>query len=199
MSRNAFGVVTHLTVRSAFPTHPGLKADIRVGHCERHLRHLRAGSTQGTVSEMPARPFEQPTLIERIFNSAIGALVRLGIGLPDMRVLEVRGRKSGKVYSLPVDLLPEGGKLFLVAPRGYTQWVRNAEASGVVTLRRGRHAVRYRLRPLVDAEKPAILRAYLDRFRREVQKFFPVPAGSPTDAFVAIAQRYPAFELLPES
>ena len=140
-------------------------------------------------------PFERPTLVERLFNRAVGALVRLGIGLSNMRVLEVRGRKSGTIYSLPVDLLVEGGKQYLVAPRGRAQWVRNAEANGEITLRRGRRAERYRMRALADAEKPPILKAYLDRFHREVHRFFPVPAGSPTETFVRIAERYPAFEL----
>lgn len=146
---------------------------------------------------MDDRPgsFERPTAAERVFNSTLGALVRLGIGLPDMRVLEVRGRKSGKLYTLPVDLLPHAGKLYLVAPRGRAQWVRNAEASGSVMLRRGRRAEAYQLRALSDAEKPPILKAYLDRFRREVQRFFPVPAGSPVEAFASHASRYPAFEL----
>lgn len=116
-----------------------------------------------------------------------------------MRVLEVRGRKTGTLYSLPVDLLVEKGKHYLVAPRGHTQWVRNAEIHGEVTLRRGRHATRYRLRALSDAEKPPILKAYLDRFRREVQRFFPVPAGSSSEAFIPLAHRYPAFELTPKS
>lgn len=146
----------------------------------------------------PSRPFERPSRIEHLFNRVVGALVRLGIGLPHMRLLEVRGRKSGKLYSLPVDLLSEQGKLYLVAPRGYTQWVRNAEATGAVTLRRGAHVRAYRLRALSDAEKPPILKAYLDRFRREVQRYFPVPAGSPPDQFVPLAPRYPAYELLPE-
>jgi deazaflavin-dependent oxidoreductase (nitroreductase family) len=114
-----------------------------------------------------------------------------------MHLLEVRGRKSGKLYRVPVDLLAEGGRLYLVAPRGYTQWVRNAEASVHVTLRRGRRATAYRLRALPDAGKPVILKSYLDRFRREVQRFFPVPAGSPAEAFVPLVQRYPAFELVP--
>ena len=57
-----------------------------------------------------------------------------------MHVLEVRGRKTGALYSTPVDLLEERGTRYLVAPRGYTQWVRNAEISGEVTLRRGRQA-----------------------------------------------------------
>jgi deazaflavin-dependent oxidoreductase (nitroreductase family) len=143
--------------------------------------------------------FEQPSPIERLFNRAIGALVRLGIGLPNMRVLEVRGRRSGRLFSLPVDLLAEGGRLYLVAPRGRAQWVRNAEAAGSVTLRRGGRADRYRLRALADTEKPPVLKAYLDRFHREVQRFFPLPAGSPVDAFVPLAPRYPAFELLEDA
>jgi deazaflavin-dependent oxidoreductase (nitroreductase family) len=143
----------------------------------------------------PAPSFLRPTLVERLINRAIGALVGLGIGLPHMRVLEVRGRKSGKLYSLPVDLLSEGDKLYLVAPRGETEWVRNAVVAGEVTLRRGSQAARYRLRALSDAEKPPILKAYLDRFRREVQRYFPVSAGSPPAAFIPHVARYPAFEL----
>jgi deazaflavin-dependent oxidoreductase (nitroreductase family) len=145
--------------------------------------------------ETRSGPFQRPTAIERLFNSTIGALVRIGIGLPNMRVLEVRGRKSGKLYALPVDLLSYNEKLYLVAPRGRAEWVRNAEASGSVALRRGRWVEQYNLRALPDAEKPPILKAYLDRFRREVQQFFPLAAGSPADAFASLASRYPAFEL----
>jgi deazaflavin-dependent oxidoreductase (nitroreductase family) len=145
--------------------------------------------------EQRSGAFERPTAVERLFNGAIGALVRFGIGLPNMRVLEVRGRKSGKLYTLPVDLLTHDGRLYLVAPRGRAEWVRNAEASGSVVLRRGRHAGEYGLRALSDAEKPPILKAYLDRFHREVQRFFPVNAGSPVDGFTSLTSRYPAFEL----
>ena len=140
-------------------------------------------------------PFERPTAFERMFNSTIGALVRLGIGLPHMRLLEVRGRRTGKLYTLPVDLLSHNGRLYLVAPRGHAEWVRNAEASGAVALRRGRRIESYQLRALSDEEKPPILKAYLDRFHREVRRFFPVPVGAPADAFVSMASRYPAFEL----
>ncbi len=159
-------------------------------------RHGRSGDS--IVNEHP-RPYERPSQLEHLFNRAMGALVRLGIGPSHMRVLEVRGRTSGKLYSLPVDLLVESGTLYLVAPRGYTQWVRNAEASGEITLRRGARAERYRLRALSDAEKPPILKAYLDRFRREVQRYFPVPADSPAERFGPLAPRYPAYELLPQA
>jgi deazaflavin-dependent oxidoreductase (nitroreductase family) len=144
---------------------------------------------------MQDAPFHKPTAIERLFNAALGGLVKIGIGLPDMRVLEVRGRKSGKLYTLPVDLLPYDGKLYLVAPRGRAAWVRNAQASGSIVLRRGSRAESYSLRALADAEKPPILKAYLDRFHREVQRFFPVKAGAPVESFVPHAATYPAFEL----
>jgi deazaflavin-dependent oxidoreductase (nitroreductase family) len=147
--------------------------------------------------EQASEHFAKPGPLARLFNSTMGALVRLGIGPSHMRVLEVRGRKSGKIYSLPVDLLDQGQALFLVAPRGRTQWVRNAEAQGEVTLRRGKQSARYLLSPVPDAEKPPILKSYLDRFHREVQQFFPVSAGSPADEFVPLAERYPAFELRP--
>jgi deazaflavin-dependent oxidoreductase (nitroreductase family) len=141
--------------------------------------------------------FRKPTPIEALFNSALGFLVGLGIAPRYMWLLQVRGRKSGRVYSTPVNLLPVGGKPYLVAPRGTTQWVRNAEASGEVVLKRGSARRKYRLRPIPDAEKPEILKLYLDSYKSAVQRYFPVPAGSTAAAFHDIAANYPVFELLP--
>jgi deazaflavin-dependent oxidoreductase (nitroreductase family) len=141
--------------------------------------------------------FRAPSAAERVFNRVYGFLVGLGLGLSHSYLLQVRGRRSGRTYSTPVDLLELDGKRFLVAPRGRTQWVRNAEAAGEVILKRGRTRQSFRLRPLSDAEKPGILKAYLDAFKREVQRYFPVAAGSPPQAFAALVQSYPAFELLP--
>jgi deazaflavin-dependent oxidoreductase (nitroreductase family) len=145
----------------------------------------------------PLPVFRAPTPTERTFNRLFGFLVGLGLGMPHNYVLQVRGRKTGKVYSTPVDLLELEGKRFLVAPRGRTQWVRNAEAAGEIALKKGWTRQRFHLRPVADAEKPAILKAYLDRFKLAVQRYFPVPAGSPPEAFQELVQSYPAFELLP--
>jgi len=141
--------------------------------------------------------FRAPSAGEKFFNRAFGTLVGLGLGFSYNYLLQVRGRKSGKLYSTPIDLLELDGHRYLVAPRGRTQWVRNAEAAGRVTLKRGSYRQDFRLRPLSDSEKPAILKAYLDRFRREVQRYFAVPADSPAEAFAPILANYPAFELLP--
>jgi len=44
--------------------------------------------------------------------------------------------------------------------------------------------------------RPLLLKAYLDRYAREVQRFFPVAKGSPVEAFEDLAPRYPVFELV---
>jgi deazaflavin-dependent oxidoreductase (nitroreductase family) len=145
----------------------------------------------------PLASFRAPSAGERVFNRIFGFAVGLGLGFPYNYLLQVRGRKSGKIYSTPIDLLELGGKRFLVAPRGHTQWVRNAEAAGEVTLKKGGKRLKLGLRALSDQEKPEILKAYLDQFRREVQRYFPVPADSPAEAFRELVQSYPAFELIP--
>ena len=145
--------------------------------------------------QLPA--FREPSAVEKIFNRAFGFLVGLGLGFSYNYLLQVRGRKSGKLYSTPIDLLELNGRRYLVAPRGRTQWVRNAEAAGEVTLKKGSSRQQYRLSSIPDAARPAILKAYLDNFKTEVQRYFPVPAGSPVEAFTELTASYPAFELLP--
>jgi deazaflavin-dependent oxidoreductase (nitroreductase family) len=143
--------------------------------------------------------FREPSPLERLFNRAFGALVGIGLAPRDYYLLQVRGRKSGRVYGTPVSLVSLHGVRFLVAPRGRTQWVRNAEAANEVALKRGSSRRRFRLRALADADKPPVLSAYLERYRSVVQRYFPVPAASPSRAFAEIAARYPVFELLPTS
>jgi len=140
--------------------------------------------------------FREPTAVEKLFNRAFGFLIGLGLGPSHIYLLEVRGRKTGKLFSTPVDLLELQGRRYLVAPRGRTQWVRNAEAAGEITLKKGNKRQKFHLHPIPDAEKPQILKAYLDTFKREVQTYFPIQAGSPAESFAAITGSYPAFELL---
>ena len=137
--------------------------------------------------------------MERAFNRFFGFLVGLGLGMKHNYLLQVRGRKSGKLYSTPIDLLEMDGKRFLVAPRGRTQWVRNAEAAEEVTLKKGNFRQSFRLRPIPDVDKPRLLKAYLDRFKTTVQRYFPVPAGSNVQAFTNVAANYPVFELLDQA
>jgi deazaflavin-dependent oxidoreductase (nitroreductase family) len=140
--------------------------------------------------------FRRPSSIERLFSRAFGFLLGVGVGFSYNYLLQVRGRKSGRLYSTPINLLDLNGKRYLVAPRGRAQWVRNAEAAGEVRLKKGRQLQSFHLRPLSGPEQLEVLKAYLDRFKGMVQRYFLVPACSPPEAFAAVVNSYPAFELV---
>ena len=138
----------------------------------------------------------RPRTIERVFGHMLAWLVRLGVVRGHFYVLEVRGRKSGRTIALPVDVLDLEARRYLVCARGNSNWVRNARAAGEVVLVRAMHRQHYAVREVPIAMRPLLLKAYLDRYAREVQRFFPVAKGSPIEAFQDLAPRYPVFELL---
>src|SRR5262245_26572046 len=142
--------------------------------------------------------FLRPSFGEQLFNRLFGFFVGLGLGLRHNYLLQVTGRRTGRLYSTPVNILDCDGRRFLVAPRGETQWVRNARSSQQIWLKRGRVRQAYRVRELADTEKPKLLKTYLDSFKTTVQRYFPVPAGASAEAFSDLAPRYPVFELLPQ-
>ena len=160
---------------------------------ERGLKNP-ARSSHYNQSVAEPRQYSPPSSFEKIFNRLLGMVAAVGLGPSYVYQLQVKGRKSGKLYSTPVSLLELEGKQFLVAPRGRTQWVRNAEVAGEVILRR-RSERRFRLRQLAESEKPPVLRAYLSHYKSAVQRFFPVKPDAPLDEFAQIASDYPAFEL----
>ena len=139
----------------------------------------------------------EPGALERFFGRALVLFVRIGLVRGHFYVLEVRGRKSGKTISLPVDPLDLNGQRYLVCARGNSNWVRNSRAAGEITLVRAMRRRRYAARELPADLRPPILKAYLDRFASEVQRFFPVPKGSPVEVFNDLAPRYPVFALQP--
>jgi deazaflavin-dependent oxidoreductase (nitroreductase family) len=141
------------------------------------------------------RKYDAPSFGEKLFNRVFGFLAGVGIAPSFIYLLEVKGRKSGKIYSTAVNVMELDGKQLLVAPRGRTQWVRNAEAAGEVTLKRGARR-RFRLQPVADSDKPEVLKVYLNNYKSAVQKFFPIPPGAPLDEFAKIASGYPVFELI---
>src|SRR5260370_38708978 len=106
--------------------------------------------------------FTQPSAADRFFNRASGFLIRIGIGLSHNYLLEVRGRKSGRLYSTPVDVLDLSGRRFLVCGRGQSQWVRNAQAAGRIALARGAKRTEFAVRAVPDIDKAAIIKAFVE-------------------------------------
>ena len=137
-----------------------------------------------------------------VFNRAVAFLTRHGVSVWGSRELRVRGRKSGEWRSVPVNLLTFGDERYLVAPRGHTQWVRNLRVAGQGELRVGRHIEAFQATEVADADKDAVLRAYLAKWKMEVGVFFDgVSADSPDEELARIAPKHPVFlvETLPQA
>ena len=131
-----------------------------------------------------------------VFNRLVAWLTRLGLSVWGSRILRVRGRKSGRPYTTPVNLLTLDGTRYLVSPRGHTQWSRNLRVAGTGELLLGRRVEAFVASEVPDDQKQPVLRAYLRRWKTEVGVFFDgVDADSPEVDLVRIAPRHPVFRL----
>jgi deazaflavin-dependent oxidoreductase (nitroreductase family) len=144
-----------------------------------------------------AEHFREPGWFTRnVLNRTVAALTRAGVSIAGSRVLEVQGRKSGEWRRTPVNVLTVGGARYLVAPRGLSQWVRNIRVSGQGRLVLGRRSEPISVAEIPDDEKPALLRAYLKRWKWEVGVFFGgVGADSSDEELRRIAPDHPVFRI----
>jgi len=141
--------------------------------------------------------FQEPGwFTKNVFNRLVAGSTKLGISVAGSRVLEVKGRKSGEWRRTPVNLLTHEGERYLVAPRGHTQWVKNLRASGNGRLVLGGRTEEFEASEVGEEEKPALLRAYLKKWKWEVGAFFDgVGADSSEDDLRRIAPDHPAFRI----
>ena len=146
---------------------------------------------------MTTSHYQAPDWFTRnVFNRAVAGLTRLGVSVWGSRLLEVRGRKTGEPRRVPVNVLHLEGERYLVAPRGHTQWVRNLRVAGEAHLLLGRGRERIRAVEVADADKVAILRAYLQRWKWEVGQFFGgVGPDASADDLQRIAPDHPVFRV----
>jgi hypothetical protein len=70
----------------------------------------------------------------RIGTTILTVLLRAGLPFGSLTLLSVRGRKSGKIYTIPVALVERSGTRWLVAAFGEVSWVRNLRAAGQAVL-----------------------------------------------------------------
>ena len=125
---------------------------------------------------MRHQPYLKPSwLISQVVNPL---LMRFS-AVPTLRV---RGRKTGRWHSVPVNVLELDGERYLVAPRGETDWVRNLRAAGSGQLQYGRSTESFASVEVPDEEKPRVIAGYLARWERQVRDQFealPDPADHP--------------------
>jgi deazaflavin-dependent oxidoreductase (nitroreductase family) len=139
--------------------------------------------------------FQEPGWFTRhVFNPMVNLAMKLGISLVGSRILEVKGRKSGEWRRTPVNLLVFEGERYLVAPRGETQWVRNIRVSGGGRLVLGRRSEEFEASELPNEERPVLLRAYLKKWKWEVNQFFGgIGPEASDEELLRIAPEHPVF------
>ena len=133
--------------------------------------------------------------LRRVLNVFVSPAARLGLAGKRTHLLTVTGRKTGRKYSTPVQLVFLDGQRWLVAPYGERAWVKNARAAGSIELTRARRTERVRIEE-VDAQTAApVLREYL-RKTPVTRSFFDVRKNSSLEEFAAEAPRHPVFRIL---
>lgn len=159
-----------------------------------------AGTSDAGTTGAAGPRYLRPGRPTRAANAVMTWLTRRGVSVRGSRVLAVRGRTSGEWRTTPVNPLPYGDDLYLVAPRGVTQWVRNLRAAGGGELRLGKRAEAFTYVELPDDEKPDLLRAYLRTWKMEVGAFFDgVGPDASDEELRRIAPGYPVFRVVLDS
>jgi len=141
--------------------------------------------------------YDEPNALARTANEVIRWLAEAGVSISGTRALQVRGRKTGAMRGVVVNVLSIDGHDYVVSPRGNTQWARNARVAGEVQVGPRWRRRTVKLTEVADPDKPAVLRPYLDRWFWEVKGHVGgLTPQSGDDELRAAAPSIPVFELL---
>lgn len=138
----------------------------------------------------------RPGRLARAMNRLDAVQFSAGLLSPRRAVtLEVRGRRTGRVISVPVVVTDYEDQKYLVSMLGNdANWVRNVRAAGGhAVLRRGRRQP-VLLEDVEAGARAPILRRYL-ALAPGARPHLPVTRHSPLEAFEAIAELYPVFRV----
>lgn len=137
----------------------------------------------------------RPNRIAAAINAGWAALHALGIAPNHLVTLDVRGRRSGRMMSLPLVMAVVDGERYLVSMLGDdASWVRNVRAAnGHAVLRHGRREA-VRLEEVAPAQRAPVLKAYLKR-APGARALVPVDKDAPLAEFERVASRFPVFRI----
>lgn len=114
-----------------------------------------------------------------------------GFGTP-MYLLTVRGRKSGQPRTVPIAIVEQDGKRYIMAPYGRVDWVRNLGAAGQATLTRGRRSEVVRASELPKVEAGAVLKRFIES-GNPIGRFFNLSRTSSREDFEQKTVTNPVF------
>lgn len=139
----------------------------------------------------------RPNRVARLLNRAGAMTYAAGLWPRRLATLEVPGRRTGDVISLPVVIADLDGERYLVAMLGErARWPSNVRAAGgQAVLRHGRRET-IRLEEIEPAARPPVIRRYL-AVAPGARAHIPVDRHAPVEDFTQIAPRIPVFRITP--
>ncbi len=135
----------------------------------------------------------RPNWIARILNRATAAVASSGVASNYLVTLEVTGRKSGRIVSLPLVMAVVDGQRYLVSMLGdNVQWVHNVRAAGGKAVLRSGGREEIQLEEVPADQRAPILRAYLQR-APGARPHVPVNKDAALAEFQGVAAAFPVF------
>ena len=118
-----------------------------------------------------------------------------GVASNYLVTLEVTGRKSGRILSLPLVMVVVAGQRYLVSMLGENvQWVRNVRAAGGRAVLRSGGREEIQLEEVPTDQRVPILRAYLQR-APGARPHVPLNKDAALSEFEKIAAAFPVFRV----
>ena len=114
-----------------------------------------------------------------------------------MVALEVPGRRSARIVSLPLVVAALGGERYLVSMLGEgANWVRNVRAAGgEAALRRGRREEVHLEEVVAPDHRAPVLKSYLERASNASVQV-PIDKDAPLAEFRRLAPCFPVFRIV---
>jgi deazaflavin-dependent oxidoreductase (nitroreductase family) len=137
----------------------------------------------------------RPNRLARLQNGASAVVFAAGIWPKRVAVLEIRGRRSGRMISFPVVIADYEEGRYLVSMLGdRANWVRNLRAAdGRAVLRHGRRETVH-LDEVDPSARAPILKRYL-QVAPGARPHIRVDRRAPLDEFERLAPGYPVFRI----
>ncbi len=140
-----------------------------------------------------------------VLTWAITMLLRMGVRMTifgPMMLLTVRGRKTGKPRTTPVDLHEHDGRRFLIATHGVGSWVYNLRATGEGILSLGWSRQAFSAVELTPEAGGPVIKDVLGPLLASegvrgaaLRQNFGVTADASLNDFIDAARSHPVFEL----
>ncbi len=139
--------------------------------------------------------YHKPSSMTKLFNRIFGLFAGTGLAPKRNIMLETKGRRSGQLRSVPVNIVDYEGRRYLVSPRGESEWVRNVRADGGRAVFRHGKREPVRLEELPASERAPIIQKYLRENAMATKQHFGIDPKSGIAEFERIAALHPVFRI----